>query len=95
MAIRATKDVLVGLAVLPNRSIRRMATSYRTGVIDPITAAIGAAKGFGDLKRRMGKALVARMDDSVVGDAMTASGMQAAEIGRIAATPRVKAEKKK
>ena len=88
MGLERQTDVLDGLDRLAASGIHHATPAYRAGVVAPMVAAIGGAKGFVELLGALNGDLFHRMDASAL-ETTLANGMaQSALIGRVAAEPR-------
>ena len=93
MPLRSHKGVLAGIDKLAGRALGRAAKEYRRASIDPLLAAVEKAKSLEGVKRALSAQRLKDMDVEPIAEALATAGINAALIGRTAATPkRMKAE---
>lgn len=90
---KSNKEVIAGVTLLADRALDRMARDYRAAVTAPLLEAIGEAKTFEGVRKRLSAALVRRMGASAVADSLGDAATQAGLIGDAAARPAKKATK--
>ena len=91
---RTNKEVQAGIEVLAGRAVGRMAKAYRRD-IEPLIKAIQRAKSPEGLRRGLGVTRLKEMGTTAEAEALADCATQAALIGRVSATPRMKDEAKR
>ena len=86
MPLKSHKAVLAGVDKLAGRALGRAAKAYRRKTIDPLVRAMEKAKSYEGLKRALSAQRLQDMDPEPMAEALASAGVNAALIGRTAAT---------